>query len=320
MSNKQESPGHSERPAAPAAKQDAASDDRLLQTPVPASALPATTDAEDGATDLTPHIDAHGFDAADYKWVPVRRRPRKDGWSEAKQRMFIEHLADSACVQTAAAAVQMSVQSAYALRRAPGGESFAAAWEAAIQQGALKLADVAFQRALNGTEEPVFDRGGSVIGHKTRYSERLMMFLLRAHLPQRYAHASRALRGEGAPDTPASMPVAEALARLEPAEPEELRALMPPEELDIELQVADIMDGELPHYYKPVPPEQPQFPLGVEFECGLEAAKHGYLCGPDGKLTKDVTEQDSGATSLTEPPAKQSPKRRAKARSGPKLP
>jgi hypothetical protein len=36
-----------------------------------------------------------------------------------------------------------------------------------------------FLHALNGTEERVFDRHGNVIGSKTRYSERLMMFLLR---------------------------------------------------------------------------------------------------------------------------------------------
>ena len=30
-----------------------------------------------------------GDSPADYRWVPVRRRPRRDGWTEEKQRRFI---------------------------------------------------------------------------------------------------------------------------------------------------------------------------------------------------------------------------------------
>lgn len=321
MSTHRESPGHSERPESSAtsstcAARDAPNAADLLPTPAPAPALPAmvgTTapdEAGEHAPSLTPHIDAHGFDPAEYKWIPVRRRPRKDGWSEARQRLFIEALADSGCVQTAATAVQMSVQSAYGLRRAPGGEAFAAAWTAALQQGALKLTDVAFERALMGTQEPVFDRAGIAIGCKTRYSERLMMFLLRAHLPERYAQAHRAQPPAGlpaeAPHPPPAPPLAEAIARLEPALPPEPHALMPPEELDVELEVADIMPGQLPQRYCPLPPEAPSdpMPLGEEFERRLEAAKQGCTIGPDGEMVAD-------------PPAA---KRRANSRSRPKLP
>lgn len=293
MSKHRESRGHSERPAA--AEPDAS---QGLVPPIDeAAALPAVAEAEVPEADrpppsLTPHMDAHGFDPADYKWIPVRRRPRKDGWSEAKQRLFIENLADTACVETAAAAVRMSVRSAYALRRAPGGEAFAAAWQAALQQGALKLADVAFQRALNGTEEPVYSRDGVMFGTRTRYSERLMMFLLRAHLPERYAHAHRAERPDGAPPAPQTAPVAEALARIEPALPAEPHKLMPPEDLDVEVQVADMMDGKLPQRYRPLPPEPPLMPGGEEFERRLEAAKLGYEIGPDGELVPDPTLTD----------------------------
>jgi hypothetical protein len=285
MSNKHESRGHSERPAAPASQPETETE-ALAPASEPAPALPAVPEADDPPPGLTPHIDAHGFDPADYKWIPVRRKPSKDGWSEAKQRLFIEVLADTGCVETAAGAVRMSAQGAYALRRAPGGEAFAAAWQAALQQGALKLVDVAFTRALKGTEEPVFDRDGNVIGTKTRYSERLMMFLLRAHLPERYSHAHRAERPESAPPSPHTPPVAEALARLEPAPPPEPHKLMPLEELDVEVEVADLMQGELPQHYRPLPPEQPLMPLGEDFERRLEAAKRGFKIGPDGKPIK----------------------------------
>jgi hypothetical protein len=252
---------------------------------------PATQTGTDLATapppDVTPYIDAHGFDPAEYRWLPVRRRPRKDGWSEPKQRLFIEVLADTACVEKAAGAVKMSVRSAYALRRAPGGEAFAAAWQAAIQQGALRLADTAFARALNGTEEPVFDRHGSVIGSKTRYSERLMMFLLRAHLPARYAHAHRGERPEGAP-VPETPPVAEAIARLVPATPPEPHKLMPLEELDVQLECADILDGKLPRALRAVEPDPPLMPLGEVFERRLEFAKRGIDTDEEGNPQPEV--------------------------------
>lgn len=302
MSTQRESPGHSERPATP----DAPVDADLVVSPAAVAAADEMGEpgelAEPGSS-LTPYIDAHGFDPTEFKWVPVRRRPRKDGWSEARQRLFIEALADSACVQTAATTARMSVQSAYALRRAPGGEAFAAAWAAALQQGALKLADVAFERALLGVQEPVFDRAGIAIGCKTRYSERLMIFLLRAHLPERYAHAHRTERPDCAAPAPQTSPVAAALALLEPALPPEPHALMPPEELDVELEVADIMQGELPQRYGPLPPELGPKPVDEEFELRLEAAKLGYTIGPDWQLVKDQPV----------------PKRRAKPRSRPKL-
>ena len=71
-------------------------------------------------------------------------------------------------------------------------------------------------------------------------------------------------------------------------QPPEPHKLVPPEELDVEVQVADMMDGKLPHYCRPVPPELPLMPLGEDFERRLEAAKLGYDIGPDGELVPDV--------------------------------
>src|SRR3546814_15381884 len=69
-----------------------------------------------------PALDAHGHDPAAYEWVPVLRKRRKDGWSPDKQRAFIEVLADTGSVATAAQRVGMSESSAYRLRRSPGAE------------------------------------------------------------------------------------------------------------------------------------------------------------------------------------------------------
>ena len=63
---------------------------------------------------------------------PVPTRRRRDGWTPHRQARFIGHLAETRCVRTAAAAVGLSRESAYRLRRRPGGEGFAAAWDVAL--------------------------------------------------------------------------------------------------------------------------------------------------------------------------------------------
>src|SRR5690242_3767597 len=63
-----------------------------------------------------PGLDAHGFDPAAYDWVPVLRKPRRDGFTPQRQLEFIRTLADTGCVQTAAQAVGMSPKSCYRLR------------------------------------------------------------------------------------------------------------------------------------------------------------------------------------------------------------
>ena len=52
--------------------------------PAPNNAL-ATTNSADAALAAPEE-----YDPADYRWVPVRRAPRYDGWTEEKQRRFIE--------------------------------------------------------------------------------------------------------------------------------------------------------------------------------------------------------------------------------------
>lgn len=209
------------------------------------------------ATDDSPALDAHGHDPAAYDWVPVLKKRRKDGWSPDKQRAFIEALADSGSVATAALTVGMSESSAYRLRRAPGAEAFDRAWSAAIDAASKKLLDAAFERALVGTDEPVFDRDGNRVGRRLRQSDRLLMFLLRAYGPDCF-------RNTAAPRTSAA-PVAEALVHLHPEPPAAPAALMAPGDLAVALEVADLCDGALPPWYRDDPreavPASPEIPI-----------------------------------------------------------
>ena len=215
--------------------------------PIPAPDAPPTPSPD---TPAVAALDAHGHDPAAYDWVPVLKKRRKDGWSPDRQRAFIEALADSGSVVTAAQCVGMSESSAYRLRRAPGAEAFDRAWSAAIDAASKKLLDAAFERALVGTDEPVFDREGRRIGRRLRQSDRLLMFLIRAYGPDRFREASR----DRIP-APAATPVAEALVHLHPAPPAAPAALMGPDDLAAALEIADLCDGVLPHWYRDDPGE-----------------------------------------------------------------
>ena len=100
-------------------------------------------------------------------FVPVPTRPRRDGWSVARQAAFLAMLSRTRNVRRAAAHVGLSRESAYRLRRRPGAESFAAAWDAIIhnfgqvQHRKVTHAECAF-RAIHGLIRPLLYRGRHV--------------------------------------------------------------------------------------------------------------------------------------------------------------
>jgi len=245
----------------------------MSNAPTPADeagqALIPSETAPGGSTAL----DAHGYDPGQYEWVPVLRKPRKDGWTPQRQVDFIAALADTGCVMQAAAAAGMSERSCYRLRRE--SPQFAAAWEAAVANAASRLVDLAFDRAIHGSDEPVFDKEGNRVGRRMRHNDRLLMFLLRAYRPDRFRHAHQSTRTDAELPAPATPPIAEALLHLQPVEPDAPHLLMPPEELDIALECADMLDGNLSHIYRGRGDAEPapDYSLGPEFERMLEDAK-----------------------------------------------
>ena len=64
-------------------------------------------------------------------------------------------------------------------------EDFAAQWREALEEGSDLLDAEARRRAVTGIDEPVFYKG-EVVGSITKYSDSLLMFLLRAHRPQMF--------------------------------------------------------------------------------------------------------------------------------------
>lgn len=102
---------------------------------------------------------------------------RRDGWTPRRQRDFITALALAGTVQRAARAVGMSRQSAYALRERPNAESFAAAWDMALQLSYDRVFGQAMDRAMNGITVPRYYRGRQ-IGAIRRPDMRLALAIL----------------------------------------------------------------------------------------------------------------------------------------------
>lgn len=203
----------------------------------PGHALTTTDDTADTVPDYNPD---------EYRWVPVRRRPRLDGWTEEKQRRFIEVLADTGLVGKAAKAVGMSRESAYRLRRAPHAAPFARAWDIAREHAAGLLEDIAFERAIEGVEQDVYDGNGNVVAARQVHDNGLLKWLL-AHLkPERYGTRTGPTPAPP-PPTPAPS-LDQSLRAMEPVPPAPPEQLLAPDELAHELDLADAGDGKLPRF------------------------------------------------------------------------
>jgi hypothetical protein len=77
----------------------------------------------------------------------------------------------------------MSAKSAYALRKRPGAEDFARAWDQAVGLGRCEAENQAIERALKGERRPIFYKGRQV-GERTVYNDKLLIAVLRAKHPK----------------------------------------------------------------------------------------------------------------------------------------
>ncbi len=114
-----------------------------------------------------------------------RAKQRSNGWTAQVQRDFIEALAETGSVKAACRRVARADHGAYMLRRHPDAAAFRAAWDTALDIGMRRIEDVAMDRALNGVEVPVYSYG-KLVGTRTVYNDRLLMFMLRNRAPDRF--------------------------------------------------------------------------------------------------------------------------------------
>src|SRR3954467_10851883 len=156
---------------------------RLSLVPLPEQNVAWPTDllAPAGA----PEGDEAPVAATPFDGIPLESsRKRLAGWSAERQRLFLTVLAETGQVHLAAAAARLSVRSAQALRvRSP---AFNAGWRMAEQLGAGRLAPLAFDRAINGRIEQVY-QGGELVADRRVPSDKLLMWLLARLDPKRFA-------------------------------------------------------------------------------------------------------------------------------------
>jgi len=98
---------------------------------------------------------------------------RHDGWTPARQARFILLLASHGGVSAAARAIGMTPQSANRLRKRPGAEGFARAWDAALEEGRIRAHDEAMRIGREGRLVPI-TRNGRLVGHRRVLDNRLL--------------------------------------------------------------------------------------------------------------------------------------------------
>jgi len=98
-------------------------------------------------------------------------------------RRFLGHLADTGNVSAACRLARLDRRTAYQWRSADA--AFHRHWQEALDAAVDALEAEARRRAVEGVEHPHFHQG-QVAGTVKRYSDALLMFLLRAHRPERF--------------------------------------------------------------------------------------------------------------------------------------
>jgi hypothetical protein len=145
------------------------------------------------------------------RFTPVQLRTQHNGFRVKQQLRFIVALARGASVSEAAHAVGMTRQSVYRIRRRPDAESFAAAWDNAIEFARRVEAARRSPAAVPGTIETILvpryyrgrligyvqreDLAGAMrlLGQLDRMAERLgdVPTLIRAAIDDIYARSDR---------------------------------------------------------------------------------------------------------------------------------
>jgi hypothetical protein len=97
---------------------------------------------------------------------------------------FLEALASGASVNSAVKSAGYARASVYKWRAADG--EFALAWHDAVEAGTDALEDEALRRAKDGIDEPRFYEGHEC-GYVRKYSDTLMIFLLKGRRPEKYS-------------------------------------------------------------------------------------------------------------------------------------
>lgn len=100
---------------------------------------------------------------------------RRDGWTPFSRRLFLQVMAETGRVTLACDYTGLTRQSAHALRaRDP---MFAAGWDAACELARGPLADLLYEKALDGVTDTI-SKDGAVVAERHRFDSRLSIAVL----------------------------------------------------------------------------------------------------------------------------------------------
>jgi hypothetical protein len=99
------------------------------------------------------------------------------------QKAFLAALEETAIVSKAAKKAKITRSAVYVARNQD--EEFAKAWDTALELGIATLEDEAIRRARDGVLDPVY-QGGERVGSIRKYSDTLLIFLLKTRKPGIY--------------------------------------------------------------------------------------------------------------------------------------
>lgn len=108
-----------------------------------------------------------------------KKRPKFREW----RPKFVATLAE--CGNITHAADMAGIDRSTAYRARERNSRFAAEWDEAMEEATDALEKEARRRAVEGVSEPIFYQGQEV-GTVQRYSDTLLIFLLKAHRPEKY--------------------------------------------------------------------------------------------------------------------------------------
>lgn len=113
--------------------------------------------------------------------------------SKRKRTIFLDVLRRTGKIVQAAQAAGYA-DSSYLRKVRKKDDDFATDWDEALEAGMDRLEDEAVRRGVEGVEEPVFYRG-DIVGYKLNYSDQLLMFMLKANRPDKFAERKK-IEGE----------------------------------------------------------------------------------------------------------------------------
>lgn len=149
-----------------------------------------------------------GRSAAARKPPPKKRAPAKRATKKKPppepitpdgpvwERAFLATLSNTGNVRAACTAAKVGRSTVYDRRQS--SEAFDAAWAEAIEQAADMMEAEALRRAVHGVQEPVYYKG-KIVGHVLKYSDVMLIFLLKAARPEKFRERFEHTGKDGGP-------------------------------------------------------------------------------------------------------------------------